>query len=411
MLDHCRVVVTGLGAITPIGMAESDIWARLMAGDTGIRRLSSLDPTAYKCSAAGEVDDAWLEAGLKAINQRPSDRTTDMALIAAAQALEQSGLLKESEELKDMGAIIGTGVGSSQSWYIANRALHEKGLRGLRPTTVPRCMANAPAAALSLRFGLGGPNYAVTSACSSSTEAIGIAYRMIRDGYARTVLCGGVDCPFDPFVFGAWNNLGVMSKHPDPRQACRPFDRQRDGCVLGEGAGILVLESLDHATARGASIRAEICGFGESSDATHMTRPNAEGQARAITAALSSDHTALEEVGFVSAHGTATRVNDPTESSSIRLALGPCADDVPVASHKSYLGHLLGASGAVETIIIILSLEHECIPRNLNLDDPDPECILNYVTSDSEPLTKPVALKNSFGFGGNNAVLVLRKWL
>jgi len=275
---------------------------------------------------------------------------------------------------------------------------------------VPRCMANAVSSQISMRFRLTGPNYIVASACASATSAIGIAYRMVKDGAADMVLAGGVDAPFDAFAYGAWNNLGVMSTNPVPEKACRPFDKDRDGCVLGEGAGIMILESMESALNRKARIRGEICGFGESSDALHVTRPNPEGQALAIRKALSSAGMTPADISFINAHGTATEANDECESKSIRLAMGNETDRIPVSANKSYFGHMLGASGAVESIVTLLCLESGIIPPNLNLDNPDPLCNLNFVGKEPLRISASVAMKNSFGFGGNNAVLIMRRF-
>jgi 3-oxoacyl-[acyl-carrier-protein] synthase II len=233
---------------------------------------------------------------------------------------------------------------------------------------------------------------------------------MIKDGYIDTALCGGADTVFEPLTMAAWDRLGVMSKDPNPITCCRPFDRDRDGCVIGEGAAALVLESLDSALARGATIRAEVCGYGESSDAMHITSPDAPGQARAIRAAVDSADINADEIGYISAHGTATKANDPSECAAVKLALGDAAADIPMGSSKSYFGHLLGGSGAIETLATVLMLEHRELPANLNLDNPDDACDACLVGNVAQPLTKPIALKNSLGFGGNNGVLVLRSW-
>jgi 3-oxoacyl-[acyl-carrier-protein] synthase II len=248
------------------------------------------------------------------------------------------------------------------------------------------------------------------SACAAGTNAIGTAFRQIRNGYSDVVLCGGVDAFLDPFFFGVWNNIPALSRNPDPARACRPFDADRDGLVLGEGAGALVLESLDSAERRGARIRGEVAGYGESSDAGHITHPSVEGQAEAIRRALASAGVAPSEIGFINAHGTATRANDVTESRSIRAALGDAAASIPVASNKSYFGHTLGAAGGIETIVTLLGLEAGKVPPNLNLDNPDPECELCLVGDQPLEIDSPVAMKNSFGFGGGNAVLILKRY-
>jgi 3-oxoacyl-[acyl-carrier-protein] synthase II len=407
-----RVVVTGMGVVTAVGLDERTFWANMLAGRCGIRRLLSLDVAACRTTVGAEVDDAQLAGALEARQIAPSDRTVDFALLAAAQALEQAGIARGGPPYAetDAATIFGTGAGCSHSLSETYAGFAQKGVRGVRPTAVPRCMANAVSAQLSMRFRLTGPNYVVVCACTSATTAIGTAFRLVRDGYAETVLCGGADAVFEPTTFAAWNNLGVMSRNADPLRACRPFDADRDGCVLGEGAGALVVESLERARGRGAPIRAEICGFGETSDADHITRPSVSGQARAIRAALDSAGMAPGDIGFINAHGTATRANDVCESRSIREALRDDAGRVPAASNKSLFGHLLGASGAAETIATILGLESGKVPPNLNLDRPDPECAIRLVGAAPLEVASPVAMKNSFGFGGNNAVLILRRW-
>ncbi len=408
-----RVVVTGMGIVTPIGFDLPSVWGNLLAGQSGIHRIRSEALVESRVVAGAEVDSQQLAHALATRSLVPFDRTVDMGLLAADQALEAAGLKRVDsvrEEPKPLATLWGTGAGSSVSLGEVYQAFHTRGPRGIRPTSVPRCMANALASKISLHFRLTGPNYVVVSACAASTVAMGIAFRMIRHGYAEAVLCGGSDAVFDPCFFASWCNLGVLSPCKDPRRACRPFDRDRDGTVLGEGAAALVFERLDRALARGAMPLAEICGYGESSDAIHLTRPDAEGQARAIRSALASAGMKPDEIGLINAHGTATPANDVCESQAIRLALGNAADRIPVSANKSYFGHTLGASGALETIVSILSLRERVAPPNLNLDHPDPDCGLRLVASAPERLEKPAAIKNSFGFGGNNAVLVVRAW-
>jgi 3-oxoacyl-[acyl-carrier-protein] synthase II len=412
MSNRRRVVITGIGTVTPVGIDEASFWTNMIAGKCGIRNIEAFDLTDYKARNGAEVDDSQLTPALQAHGINTGDRTVDMGMLAAAQALKQAGITIDQEDLqpRDTATIVGTGVGSSHSLYNAFMSFSEKGLRGLRPTSVPRCMGNSVSSRISMRFRLTGPNYAVISACTSSTNATGLGYRMIRDGYANEVLCVGSDAPFDPFVYGGWNNMGVMSRNPDPSKSCRPFDIDRDGCVLGEGAGAFLLESMDMALARQARIRGEIAGYGESSDAEHITRPSAEGQAKAMRSALSSAGLGPSDIGFINAHGTATRANDETESVSVRMVVDDDADRIPVASNKSAFGHLLGAAGIVESIATVLGLEHREMPPNLNLDNPDPKCNLCFVGSKATEIESPLAMKNSFGFGGNNAVLILRRW-
>jgi 3-oxoacyl-[acyl-carrier-protein] synthase II len=401
-----------MGLITPLGLDEQTFWQNMLAGRSAIRRISAFDVAElYKAKNGAEVDSEQLAAALEAAKIRASDRTVDMGLLAASAALASAGLLDAEGRCTEKGVatIIGSGGGPILTVEEGYRRFAELGDRGMRPTSIIRGMLNVICSHLSMRYRLTGPNYMVVSACTSSTNAMGIAFRMIRDGYADRALCGGTESFFASLVYRCWDKLGVMSTNPDPAAASRPFDTNRDGFVLGEGAGMLVLESLEQAKARGAVIRGEIAGYGESSDAEHMTRPSVEGQVRAMRAALESAETSADEIGFVNAHGTATKTNDECESKSVREVLGGSADRVPVASNKSFFGHMLGASGAVETAAALLGLECGRVPPNLNLVNPDPLCNLNLVGKDAIDVNASVVMKNSFGFGGNNAVLILRK--
>lgn len=408
-----RVVVTGLGLATPIGFEEEEIWRRLMAGETGIGPLTAFDTEAYvspyKVQLAAQVESEPVGAALRAMKKRPMDRALDLALVAGERALLQAGLIEGEPpyEPRDVAVIMGTGTGSAQSTFAGFERFAGKGPKGLLPSSVPRMMYNAISANLSMHFRLTGANYVVVSACTSSTNAIGDAHRRIRTGEAEIVVAGGADGYLDPFFYGVWNNLGVLSPNPDPALALRPFDVDREGTILGEGAGVLVLESLESATRRGARVRGEILGYGESSDAGHLTGPSADGQARAIVRALESARIGPEEVGYVNAHGTATRSNDSTESMALRSALGSATDRILVGSSKSYFGHTLGASGALETAVTLLALERGIAPPNFNLRKQDPDCPVRAVGREPEPIERFVALKNSFGFGGGNAVLAL----
>lgn len=409
--DRRRVVVTGIGIASAVGVDEETVWANVAAGSGGIGKLTSLDTTGYRVDIGAEVDAEAVRSKLERLGRRPVDRALDLALVAAADALEQAGVVTgpPPHEPQDVAVVFGTGEGSAQSHHTAFSAFFERGVRGLRPSTVPKCMYNAISAGISIHFRLTGPNFVIVSACTSATNAIGTAFRQVRDGYAETVLCGGADGFFDPFFYGVWNNLGVLSTNPDPELACRPFDADRDGCVLGEGAGALVIESLEHAEARGARIRGEIVGYGETSDATHITSPSVEGQAEAMRRALADAGVEPSDLGWINAHGTATRANDVCEARAIRDVLGRSAASVPVSANKSYFGHTLGASGALETIVTLLGLEAGVAPPNRNLATPDPECDVTLVRGEAITVDRPLAMKNSFGFGGGNGVLVLRR--
>jgi 3-oxoacyl-[acyl-carrier-protein] synthase II len=411
MTNRRRVVVTGLGLASAIGVDETTFWDNLCAGRGGIDQLKAFDTTDYRVDIGAEVNYEDVKERLSRLGRRAVDRALDLALISADAALEQAGLIAGSPpfEAQDVAVVFGTGVGSAQSHFNAFTAFTARGVRGLRPTTVPKCMYNAISAGISIHFKLTGTNFVVVSACTSATNAIGTAFRWVRDGYADTVLCGGAEGFFDPFFFGVWNNLGVLSENPDPSQACRPFAADRDGCVLGEGAGALVLESWESAKARGCRFRGEILGYGETSDASHLTGPSIEGQTEAMRRALADAGVHPEDLAMINAHGTATIANDLCESRSIREVLGNAVDQVPVSSNKSFFGHTLGASGALESIVSLLALEHGCAPPNLNLERPDPECEIRLIGGATEKLAKDIVMKNSFGFGGGNGVLVLRR--
>lgn len=404
-----RVVVTGMGIASPLGIDERTVWQNLLEGKTGIGPIRAIDTSALKVHNGAEVPEGLVEARLKALGRRPSDRALDLAIVSAQDALLQSKLVSDKDdfEQQDVSVIYGTGVGSAESHYKSMQAMFEKGPQRARPTAVPRCMYNAISAGISLQFKLTGANYMIVSACTSATNAIGTAYRMVRDGYSKIVLTGGSDGFFDPFFYPVWNNIGVLSKIEDPIKACRPFAADREGTILGEGAGTLILETLESAQSRGATIRGEILGYGESSDATHLTNPSSEGQAKAMRMALNEAGIEPEDIGHINAHGTATHGNDACESESIRSVFGDAADRVPVVANKSYFGHTLGASGALECISAFLSLEYGIIPPNLNIENPDPECKIHLNGSKPVSIDSRPVMKNSFGFGGGNGVLIL----
>lgn len=407
--DECRVAVTGLGLVTALGHSESDVWSGLLAGRSPLRTLRNHDYTGNKVCSGGEIDLAGLESRVPPALRR-ADRTVKFAVEAARQAMTGARCLPaETDKPEDIATIFGSGCGPTEVLHASHARFVEKGPAGMRPSSVPNGMANTVSAALSIEFRLTGANYTVVSACTSATNAIGIGFRMVREGHAAAVLCGGTDNSFDPFYYALWNNLGVFSAIADPAQALRPFAADRAGTLLGEGAGALLLESFASARRRGVRIRGEIVGYGESSDATHLTGPSATGQAAAIRAALRSADVNPGEVGYINAHGTGTDANDFTEAQAIRSALGDAADSAPVGATKSYFGHTLGASGAIEAIGTLLALEHGIAPGNLNLERPDPACPIRLIGSAPQPLATGIALKNSFGFGGGNAVLVLRR--
>jgi 3-oxoacyl-[acyl-carrier-protein] synthase II len=408
--DKKRVVVTGFGLVTAVGNDEASFWSSLVAGRTGISKIRHCDLSANRVQNGGEVAIESFEANLPPQFRR-SDRCLKFAFEASRQALTAAGRLTGPTVIpQDIGSIWGCGVGQSEMIEKAHACFFDKGPRGMRPSSIPNCMANSLAANISICFQLTGPNYVVASACTSATNAIGIGFRMISEGHAQSVLCGGAESPLSPGHYACWNNLGVLSAIPEPGRALRPFAVDRAGTLLGEGSGALVLESIDSARHRGARIRGEIVGYGESSDATHMIGQSVTGQARAIDAALRSAGIAPHSIGYINAHGTGTETNDDTESKAIRQVMGDATDKIPVGAMKSFFGHTLGASGAIEGIGTLLALETGIAPRNLNLDNPDLAGRLCLIGETSRPISSDYAIKSTFGFGGGNAVLVFRRY-
>lgn len=402
-------MVTGFGLVTAIGNDEASFSSSLAAGRTGLRKVRHWDLSANRVQNGGEVETEIIEANLPPQFRR-SDRCLKFAFEASRQALTAAGRLAgPSAAPQEIGSIWGCGVGQSEMIERAHACFFDKGPRGMRPSSIPNCMANSLAANISIHFRLTGPNYVIASACTSATNAIGVAFRMISEGHAQSVLCGGAESPLSPGHYACWNNLGVLSAIPEADQAFRPFAADRAGMLLGEGAGALVLESIDSAQRRGARIRGEIVGYGESSDATHMIGQSVTGQARAIESALHGSGITPKSIGYINAHGTATETNDATESQAIRQVMGAATDGIPVGAMKSFFGHTLGASGAIEGIGTLLALETGKAPRNLNLDRPDLACQLDLIGETSRPITTEYAIKNTFGFGGGNAVLVFRR--
>lgn len=413
--DDRRVMVTGLGMVSSLGSDLDAQWQRLLAGEGGLGPIRGFDVAGHTVTHGGEIDMAPLDDLQKGKLKR-ADRTLRLAVEAGRQALMQAGWLdaegKDAGEHDadglEMANLWGCGCGPCGTLYQANLRFAAKGPGGMRPSTVPSCMANSISAGVSIHYRLRGTNQVIVSACTSSTNAIGQGFRLIRHGYADAVLCGGVEAFFDPFYYGVWNNLGVLSTLPDPTTALRPFDSGRAGTLLGEGAGALLLEPWAAVEARGGRARGEIVGYGESSDATHITSPSVDGQATAIRRALADAGATADDIVYINAHGTATEANDVTECRSIVEALGERGRHIPVGANKSYFGHTLGASGALESIVTLLALEHRTAPANLNLEAPDPLCDVELIGDRPRPLDDGLAMKNSFGFGGGNGVLLFR---
>jgi 3-oxoacyl-[acyl-carrier-protein] synthase II len=402
-----RVVVTGMGVVSPFGVGTDSFWAGLAQGRSGVRRITRFDPSPYASQIAGEVPDFDAAAHLPRRDVVRTDTFVHYALIAAQEALEQSGLKIEGQSDR-VGVALGTGMGGIP-WLIASwETLRREGPAALSAYALPGSLPNMGAGWISLRTGARGPLLAPTTACAAATQAIGDATRIIQRGEADAMLAGGSDALIHPLVIGGFCAIRALSTRNDaPQRASRPFDRDRDGFVLAEGAGVLVLEALESARARGAEVLAEVLGYGVSADAHHPTASSAEGPARAMRLALADAHLPPEAVDYVNAHGTSTAQNDAHETEAIKAVLGAHARRVPVTSIKSMTGHLVGAAGAVEAIATVLALRHGLVPPTINLDTPDPACDLDYVPHRARPHPMRVAMSNSFAFGGTNAILVL----
>jgi 3-oxoacyl-[acyl-carrier-protein] synthase II len=407
--DGRRVMVTGIGVVTPLGSDLRVFWGALLAGHSCIRKIDRLDTTDFPVHIGGQVAAVEATPFLPEQVIRRNDLFTNVGLKAGGLALESSGLGAEAKEKRPVSVMVGSAFGAMQGLQDVYDSYFTRGWRKMHPLAVPRNMFNSLSSNLSIHYKLGGSHYTVAAACASGAVAIGEAFRRIRHGEDEVVLAGGADAPICGSVLGGWANLRLLSRHPEPARACRPFDSARDGLVISEGAAMLVLEDYEHARQRGAHFFGEIAGYGTTGDACHLTAPDAVGQSEAIRQALRSADVAPEEVDHINAHGTSTKLNDEAESAAVRLALAGHADRVAVTANKSMLGHTMGASGALETVAALLTIRDGLIPPTINYETPDPACNLDYVPNQARRRDVRVALKSSFAFGGENAVLVLRR--
>ncbi len=401
-----RVVVTGLGAMTPYGAGLPLFWAALREGRHGFSPIRNFDTAGFRQPNGAQVDPGLLKEALAREGLGESEPSVDMGLVAAAEALGAAG--HDRHAGAPWAVIAGSALGCMHGLMASFEGYRAKGLRGIRPSALPRLMGNALSANMSIRFRLTGPNFTVLSACASSSAAIGAAFRLVRSGAVTGALTGGSDAAFLPSLAAAWNNLGILSAQPDPALCCRPFDAARDGTALGEGAAMLVLEEREHALARGATILAELAGFAENSDAGHLANPDSASQAAAIREALKDAGMTARDLGFVHGHGTGTLISDRKEADAIRQALEGEADRIPVVSLKSYIGHTQGACGALETAAAVMTIREGILPGNRNLATPDPTCPVRLAGPGGAPVDRRAGLKTSFGFGGHNTALVLK---
>lgn len=406
-----RVVVTGMGIVTSLGHKVEDVWQRMLRGESGIRPLTLFDTAKFQVKFGGEISD-WApgEEYLSAKEFRRIDRFTQFALVAGTDAVRQSGLDFSKEDAFNCGVIIGSGIGGLHEIEEQLARLISKGPDRVSAFLVPKMMVNAASGHLSITFGLRGPNTAVATACASAANAMGDAFRTIQRGDADVMLTGGAEAAITPMSIAGFQNMRALSERNDaPEKASRPFDKDRDGFVLSEGAGVLVFEEYEHAKKRGAKILAEVLGYGASADGGHITQPDEHGTgaAKAMQRALADAKLNPADIGYINAHGTSTPLGDAAETQAVKTIFGEHAKSVSISSTKSQIGHLLGASGGVELIFALLALRDSIIPPTINLDTPDPACDLDYTPNKPRERRLQAALSNSFGFGGHNASLVV----
>jgi len=407
-----RVVVTGVGAVTPIGTGAAGLWQGLQARRSAVRTITRFDSSPFRSHIAAEIPDFRPQDHLEAKRVRRLDRFSQLAVTSARLALEDAALVLAREDRDQVGAMMGSALGGVAFAEAQVGQYLAAGVRGLDPTLALAVFPGAASCNIAIELGITGPNATNAMSCASGTIAVGEAFHVIRSARADVMLAGGAEAPLAPLTYAAFSIIRAMStRNDDPSRASRPFDRDRDGFVMGEGAAVLVLEERDRAVARGAPVYAEIVGYGCTNDAHHMTAPRPDGRqaARAIRLALRDGDVAAGEIGYVNAHGSATPLNDPTETTAIKLVFGEHASRLAVSGTKGYYGHALGASGAIEAAICALAMQRHWLPPTVNLEHPDPACDLDYLPGEGRPGSPDAMLSNSFGFGGVNASLVLRR--
>lgn len=408
-----RVVITGLGAISPIGVGKDDFWQALMEGKCGIGRITRFDPSEYSTQIAGEVKDFDPVKYIDKKESKRMDRASQFAIAATKMAFEDAAMDLDKEDRTRIGTLVGTGIGGIETLHEQYKILFEKGPNRVSPFFVPMMIGNMVAGQTSITFGLQGPNSCVVTACATGTNAIGDAFRIIERGEADVMVAGGTEAAISPAAVAGFCSMKAMStRNDEPEKASRPFEKERDGFVMGEGAGIVILESLEHALARGARIYAEVAGYGHNADAYHITAPAPEGvqAAKCMAMALADAGLKPEDADYINAHGTSTPLNDKNETLAIKSLFGDHAYKLAVSSIKSMTGHLLGAAGGIECIATALTIANSMIPPTINYDTPDPELDLDYVPNKAREGVVNVALSNSFGFGGHNATILLKKY-
>jgi 3-oxoacyl-[acyl-carrier-protein] synthase II len=410
--NHRRVVVTGLGAVSPLGLNVESTWDALIKGQCGIDNITSFDATKFQTRFAAEVKNFDLGTYVNRKQAKHMDRFTQFAVAAGLQALEGSKLIITPENAEDIGVIIGNSVCGLISVCEQYKILSETGPEKVSPALAPTMTGDAASVQVSLLLGAKGVNYSPSSACASGSDAIGQAFELIRQGHAKAVLAGGTETPIAPLVIAAFNAIRALSiRNVNPKSACRPFDMQRDGFVMGEGSAMMMLEDAEYARDRGATILAELAAYGASSDAFHLVQPSPEGEGavRAVRRALERSGISADEIDYIHAHGTATQLNDKVETTVIKKVFGERAGKIPISATKSMTGHLLGAAGSMGALVTVMAMNEGVLPPTINLDNPDPEFNLDFVPHKARQSQISTGMANSFGFGGHNAVLIFRK--
>ncbi|MEM9508994.1 MAG: beta-ketoacyl-ACP synthase II [Cyanobacteria bacterium P01_E01_bin.35] len=408
-----RVVITGLGAITPIGNNLADYWDGLLQGRNGVGSITLFDASQHACQIAAEVKNFDPHEYLDKKDAKRMDRFAQFGVCASKQALADANFEINELNADQVGVLIGTGVGGLRVMETQNENLITKGPRKVSPFTIPMMIANMAAGLTAIHTGAKGPNSCTVTACAAGSHAIGDAFRIVQGGYAKAMICGGAEAAVTPLSFAGFCSAKALStRNDDPLHASRPFDRDRDGFVMGEGSGILLIEELEHALARGAKIYAEVAGYGMTCDAYHMTSPvpGGQGAAKAIELALADGNLTSDDIDYINAHGTSTQANDSNETKAIKKALGERAREIVISSTKSMTGHLLGGSGGIEAVATVMAIANDQVPPTINLVHPDPECDLDYIANSSRQHQVNAALSNSFGFGGHNVTLAFKKY-
>ena len=408
-----RVVITGMGVVSPIGIGLKQFRAALFAGENGVDRITHFDPSSYRSQMAGEAKDFDPSRYFSSREAKHMDRFTQFGMVAAEEAIQQAGLEIEKEDLTEIGVLIGSGVGGLWTIEKEKTVLMERGPQRVSPFLVPMLITDITCAQVAIKYGFSGPNFSISTACATGNHAIGEAFKIIQRGDAQVMIAGGAEAAITPLGLAGFCSMRALStRNGEPAKASRPFDRERDGFVIGEGAGVVVLEELERAGRRGACILGEIIGFGMSEDAYHITQPIQDGSGirKAMANALTDAKIPPEKIDYINAHGTSTPFNDRIETLAIKALFDSHAYKVPISSTKSMTGHLLGATGGVEIIACVLSLMEGAIPPTINYEFPDPDCDLDYVPNQTRETRIQIALSDSMGFGGHNSVLIVKKF-